>query len=395
MAAIAVSLFAAERGEPWKRHTIDDSSRGADGVRWADVNGDGLPDIATGWEEGGVVRVCLNPGPAKVKARWPAVTVGQVKSAEDAVLVDLDGDGRLDVISCCEGKTRQVYVHWAPRAQDEFLDAKAWATEAIPPLADRAMWMYCLPLQIDGKHGVDLVLGGKGSNAEIGWLEAPANPRELSKWTWHSLRPVGWTMSLVPVDIDRDGDADIVASDRKGRNRGCFWLENPGPAEVLSKPWIEHRIGAGPGDPMFLDVADLDGDGLLDVLVPLSGQRLLFHRQTAEQPRAWETHVIQLPTTVKVGKGVRVADVDRDGRLDLIVTTEGFKGDLGAFWLSYRNRPTDADWVEHAISAGGDPKGLKLDRAELLDLDGDGDLDVITTEERSGYGVLWWENPTK
>ena len=31
--------------EPWKRHTIDKSSRGADGVRLADVNGDGLQDI--------------------------------------------------------------------------------------------------------------------------------------------------------------------------------------------------------------------------------------------------------------------------------------------------------------------------------------------------------------
>ena len=36
----------------WKRHVIDDSSRGADGTRLADINGDGLPDIATGWEQG-------------------------------------------------------------------------------------------------------------------------------------------------------------------------------------------------------------------------------------------------------------------------------------------------------------------------------------------------------
>ena len=38
----------------WKRHVIDDTSRGADGTRLADINGDGLPDIATGWEQGGV-----------------------------------------------------------------------------------------------------------------------------------------------------------------------------------------------------------------------------------------------------------------------------------------------------------------------------------------------------
>jgi hypothetical protein len=35
--------------EPWRRHTIDGSSLGADGVRLADVNGDGLADRATNW----------------------------------------------------------------------------------------------------------------------------------------------------------------------------------------------------------------------------------------------------------------------------------------------------------------------------------------------------------
>ena len=55
---------------PWAYHVIDDTSRGADGVKLADVNGDGLMDIVTGWEEGGVTRVYLHPGPAKAKERW-------------------------------------------------------------------------------------------------------------------------------------------------------------------------------------------------------------------------------------------------------------------------------------------------------------------------------------
>ena len=53
----------------WRRHTIDDSSKGADGVRLADVNGDELVDIATGWEEGGVTRAYINPGHEKAKER--------------------------------------------------------------------------------------------------------------------------------------------------------------------------------------------------------------------------------------------------------------------------------------------------------------------------------------
>src|SRR5262245_63756965 len=84
--------------QPWPRHAIDSSSRGADGVRLADVNGDRRLDISTGWEEGGVIRVYRNPGPAAVRDAWPAVTVGRVRSPEDAVFVDLDGDGAMDVV---------------------------------------------------------------------------------------------------------------------------------------------------------------------------------------------------------------------------------------------------------------------------------------------------------
>ena len=98
----------AEHQGPWQRHTIDNSSRGADGVRLADANGDGLMDIVTGWEEGGVVRLYLNPGPEKAKNKWPAVTVGRVNNIEDAVMVDLDNDGAIDVVSSCEGRIKTM-----------------------------------------------------------------------------------------------------------------------------------------------------------------------------------------------------------------------------------------------------------------------------------------------
>jgi len=49
-------------------------------------------------------------------------------------------------------------------------------------------------------------------------------------------------------------------------------------------------------------------------------------------------------------------------------------------------------WKEHRVSG---PEGIKFDRIELLDVDGDGDLDLITTEERALLGVVWYENPSR
>ena len=76
-------------GSPWVRHTIDAGSRGADGVRVADLNRDQLPDLVTGWEEGGQVRAYLNPGPVQAKHPWPKVIIGSVASPEDAVFADV------------------------------------------------------------------------------------------------------------------------------------------------------------------------------------------------------------------------------------------------------------------------------------------------------------------
>ena len=63
-----------ESGNPfWERHTIDDSSKGADGVRLLDINNDGLTDITTGWEQGKITRVYINPGPTLVPSPWPVM----------------------------------------------------------------------------------------------------------------------------------------------------------------------------------------------------------------------------------------------------------------------------------------------------------------------------------
>ena len=383
----------AEGGAPWKRHTIDRSSRGADGVRLADVNGDKLPDIVTGWEQGGVTRIAVNPGPKKAREPWPAVTVGTARSVEDAVFADLDGDGRLDVVSCCEGKTRSMFVHWAPKDPAKLLDPKAWATESLTPTQDEMAWMFCVPVALDGRHGVDLVAAGKARGAKVGWLEAPAEPRNLHAWQWHPLIGASWIMSLVLADMDGDGDPDILVSERRGATPGCYWLDNPGPGARQRRSWPIHRIGPTDKQVMFLCVADLDRDGLDDVLVAAKPREIHFHRRKARDGTDWETHRIGIPESAGTAKAVQVGDVDLDGRMDVVFTCEGAsKSKSGCMWLRYRKRPTDAVWEARDISG---PEGVKYDLVELIDLDADGDLDALTCEESANLGVIWYENPTR
>lgn len=411
LTAIVVCLSVCGEQEPslyrwpegsWERHTIDDSSFGADGTRFGDINRDGRLDITSPWEQGGKVRVYIHPGNAGLRDRWPAVTVGEVGDPEDSFFVDLDKDGFLDVVSSCEGETRAIFIHWSPADPDRLLDASAWTTEELPPASELGRWMYGFAMQVDEKAGIDLVAGAKSGH--LGWFEAPDNPRDLMNWRWHPLLATQWPMTLRPNDIDNDGDLDIVATERRGANRGALWLENPGPDRASNVPWKEHRIGpVDDHEALHNTIADLDGDGLEDVLVAVKGGPIQFHRRKSQSPIRWETFTIEMPPNAGGGKAIKVADVNLDGQLDLVVSCEhATDGKIGTFWLSYDHTPMEREWTPSSISG---PEGFINDLIQLTDLDGDGDLDVVTVEEKGPYlaegyqgkelGVIWYENPVR
>jgi hypothetical protein len=400
IAFFLMAISHCQSAEPWQRHTIDNSSRGADGVRMMDINDDGHLDIATGWEEGGVIRVYLNPGPEKANELWPAVTVGTVKSPEDAVFADLDSDGATDVVSSCEGKTRTMFFHWAPKSPDQYLKPDAWKTAAVPCTAKQQSWMFALPMDVDGRNGVDLIVSSKGENASIGWLESPADPRNVSDWKYHRLRDAGWIMSLVAYDMDNDGDLDVVASDRKGAKRGVLWLENPGAKRTAEGiAWIDHSIGGTGRENMFLDVIGHQGRSAAVFSAVKPAGLIRFHRQdNSDSPRpgavaegpGWGSHTFEISgETLGTGKSIRNADVNLDGHEDLVYSCEQANGAKhGVVWL-------DMTATGLKIRPISGPEGVKFDLIQLVDLDADGDLDVITCEERANLGVFWYENPTR
>jgi hypothetical protein len=369
-------------GTPWKRHTIDNTSQGADGVKLGDWNRDGLPDITTGWEEGGLVRVYTNPGGLKARDPWPQITVGDVADVEEAIFADLDGDGRLEVISGTEGKTRTIFWHRPI--------GRKWRTDAFPATKNTQMWMQAAAVDLDGMHGTDLLLASKGPGATVGWLQAPEQPGDLAAWTFHPLREAGWIMSLMPHDMDGDGDADVVFTDRKGKRAGVFWLENPGAGAVRNHDkWKEHTIGALGREVMFADLGDVNGDGLTDLAVAVKPFEIFILLR--QQDGGWREKVLQLDAeNLGRAKAVKIADLNGDGLADLVFTCEGATSPReGVVWLEQQR---DGPWLQHSLAG---PDGVKFDKLQVLDLDGDGDLDVITCEEHEQLGVVWYENPSR
>ncbi len=100
------------------------------------------------------------------------------------------------------------------------------------------------------------------------------------------------------------------------------------------------------------------------------------------------------PLGVRCGKAVRVGDIDLDGVPDIVHTanTQQERAKRGVCWLRREGAAVAGPWRATDVSG---PRGAKFDLIQLLDLDGDGDLDVLTCEENDQLGVLWYENPAR
>jgi hypothetical protein len=383
--------------EQWPRHIIDDSSKGADGVKLGDLNNDGFADIVTGWEEGFKTRIYLHPGIDRVTEKWPSVNIGETPSVEDAVFVDLNGDDYLDVVASCEGQEMAMYLLFAPK-NGEILDPKQWKQMLLPGSKGKTRWMFAEPADVGfGSKTVRLLFAAsKDPEGTVGYWEIPRDAEQRkAPWKWRQLAETGWVMSILPKDMDGDGDLDLFYVNRKNEFRGTYWLENPGSVEAV---WTNHLVGGDDLESLFAKIADLDQDGLEDIVLTAKDQQIIWWRRLDATGLAWEKRALEYPENTGSAKAVAIGDIDQDGLPDIVVTCENADSPKqGAFWVKQAaNRPFE-QWQASGISG---PEGIKFDRIELIDLDRDGDLDVLTCEEhyvkngeKKGLGVFWYENP--
>ncbi|MFO0907775.1 MAG: VCBS repeat-containing protein [Isosphaeraceae bacterium] len=312
-----------------------------------DVDADGDTDYVTvgyfsrnvGWVE--------NPG--SPNTQWTYHEIDQPGPSEAAVLVDLTGDGRPEVLP----NTVQTVTWYELEKPGK---PPVWKKH---DLGKAAAGHGVGSGDVNGDGRVD-VLTPKG------WFEAPENPR-VGTWAWHPEWELGATgIQILARDVNGDRRPDIVFGN--GHSRGLFWLEQQVSASG-ERTWKRGVIDEALSSVHTLLWADIDGDGVAGELV--SGKRVYAHEvETGDtdasviawyrfEPatRQWERHPVFEgvparnapkegarrdamkdfpPGTAGTGLQLTAVDLDGDGDLDLVCP-----GKSGLYWFeNQRLRPT-------------------------------------------------------
>ena len=411
----------------WREHLIDDpitagvNFNGSDGFVMGDLDNDGFEDIVSVHESdssydsansdpnfippiSGHVRIHFASADPD---SWVNITVAEAEDApavEDAVLVDLNQDGYLDIVAAAE-LSHLIYL------QNPGADARTahWPRLILPLSKDKGSYIRVFAADFDGDGIPELTAPNKGAQRPAPSDYARSTPVELHTFQGDPLDGNSWQLTELgrysipqnaePVDIDSDGDMDIIVGTR-GESRLAMF-ENPGDGSLN---FTERAIGIN-GAAMAgfnLEYVDLSGDGRLDI-IGTGARRMVWIEQPQRQGDAWNAHYIGT-LSPDSHTGYAMTDIDGDGDIDLIAGSYS-RGDrmeddanmdlnspLGRIaW--FENPGADAvreEWTRHDISRR--KRGM-FDKFMARDLDGDGDMDFVGTRGNSyPYdGVFWLE----
>jgi len=409
----------------WREHLIDGPDisgvmiSGSDGLVMGDIDGDGIEDVISvhesdaeydstqplpGFEPPPAGHVRIAFGSSDLDS-WTNITIAEgieAPAVEDVDIADVNGDGFMDVIAAAE-LSHLIYL------QNPGADARTavWPRLILPMTEQRGSFIRVFFGDFNGDGVPEVTAPNKGAqrpgpedfarSTPVSLYQLDGDPLDGDSWSETVLGNYSVPQNSEPVDLDGDGDLDIVVGTR-GENRILFFENITEQDEIQFR---EHAIGIfGARAAGFnLEYADLNGDGRLDILGAMA-PGISWIEQPSQVDDAWNAHYIGELTPDGV-TGMEVADIDGDGDSDVItgsysrgprtgdgdVTVHDILGRIA--WFENPGVATDP-WIRHDISRR--KRGM-FDKFIARDLDGDGDVDFVGTRGNSHPydGVFWLE----
>ena len=331
--------------EGWQRHILETSLPWqAVFVDGGDLNGDGLPDLVTGgW---------WYPNPGDLDGVWQRTTLG-APLHNMAAVHDFDGDGALDVLGT-DGQVAGEDFSWA---QNDGTGQFAIRNITNAPTGGDFLQGVSVDQVIAGDEA-EVVLSWHNGASGTSMFTVPADPTTAS-WPLTSISATTHQEQVPTGDIDGDGDTDI--------HLGSDWLRQESNGSFTT----QNGVTVSGGVPDRVVLADIDGDGDLDVVIGVEfGQRLIWG-ESSNNGLTWTEKVIATDIDYF---SVDAADIDRDGDIDVVGGAHQGNGDV----YIYENNGQGASWITHTVDPGDSNLIDHHDGTRLIDMDLDGDLDIIS-----------------
>jgi hypothetical protein len=307
----------------------------------ADFTGDGWPDVLNASFGGSTSGATLYVNPKGELRRWNSYRVTTSQQTEIAVLADVDGDNKPELVYGAGG----VMMYAKP---DPAKPTQPWIVRTVSePGYTTAHGVGTGDVNSDGR--VDIL------NA-YGWWEQPADKNAQGPWTYHPQafgRPLGRASlggSVMAVyDVNGDKLNDVVTS-LSAHGWGLAWYEQKKDAgnnisfvqHMIMDDFATEKENAGGvtfSQPHGSAYADVDGDGVTDFIV---GKRYWSHQDTQIDPFAYGDPVLYVYRTVRdkrapggakfvpdlvhnrsgVGSHLWAGDLNKDGKVDLVTPTK-------------------------------------------------------------------------
>ena len=302
-----------------------------------DVNKDGWVDvIAVDITSAGVYWF---ENPQGAEGEWQQHLIMNFTRNESPVFMDVLGTGKPQVITGAAQNADASGKLYAVEFPDEggyvihTIDAGNEGRNTGATLPNHGLGVG----DINGDGLQDVVFGsGEGffdkdgndaprqSFDEGGWYEQQIAEEGTRSWKWHIIDPMVSLSQIQVMDVNGDGKNDLVSG--MGHGRGVFWFE-----QMDDDKWVGHIIDDTYTQPHATEMADIDGDGIADLI---TGKTPLAHLGLKDQDEfgtpwiywykiiksedgttRFERHLID--DSVGVGRQITVADINNDGLLDI------------------------------------------------------------------------------
>lgn len=383
-AALASVLHSQEPLGHFAAHLVTDDFPGAYCVRAVDVDGDGRQDVVA---QGRQVAWFRSPD----WQRFPLAT--ETRGNIFVAAHDLDGDGLPEIVLASDFSLADSRAGGTLTLLERTDDLRQpWRRHVIgaEPTAHRVYWA-----DLDGEAPPELVVApilGPGA-------EAPAYdqatvplvvysvPEDLHG-TWprrvidDSLRVVH---AVAVVDLDRDGRDEILTASYEGvglldatsAGGGLEWSRISLAPGYQSEP--APRRGASE-----VAVGRLGSRRFLATTEPWHGHQVVIYGES--ETGGWGARRV-LDDSLVASHALVVADLDEDGRDEIVA---GFRGEGTSLYAYRAEDEAGTRWARQTL----DDRGIAAQRCEAVDLDGDGDLDLVAAGG-STHNVKWYENPLR